>query len=120
MMKQEIEIWIDGDCEVCRRSQRWCTTRDQDRRLSFRNLHDADGIELPADRMAMMQEVHVRRPDGSLATGYEGWLVILRELEGWSWLATMARWPAVRWIGNLIYAAIAGRRQLVSRIFFSS
>lgn len=116
LMETRLEVWIDGDCAVCRRSQRWCAARDHDRRLSFTDLHSSGGVEPPADREAMLHEVHVRRPDGSVATGYDGWLLVLAELPGWSRLAAVAGWSPLCRIGPFFYAAIAKTRHHISRI----
>ncbi len=115
-METRLEVWIDGDCAVCRRSQRWCAARDHDRRLSFTDLHSAGGVEPPADREDMLREVHVRRPDGSVATGYDGWLLVLSELPGWSRLAAVASWSPLRRIGPFFYALVAKSRHRLSRI----
>jgi predicted DCC family thiol-disulfide oxidoreductase YuxK len=55
----------------------------------------------------MIKAVHVRRADGSVATGFDAWLAILGELDGWGWFATAAGRPWLRWIGSMLYAAVA-------------
>lgn len=112
-MATKLEIWIDGDCAVCRRSQRWCTARDHEQRLNFRDLRNEHEAEPPGDGDAMRREVHVRRADGSVATGFDAWLLVLAELPGWSRFAAIAGWPAVRRFGPLFYAIIARWRHRI-------
>ena len=86
-----LEIWIDGDCEVCRRSEEWCSARDERRRLRFVDLHAPDSDEPPGSPEAMMRAVHVRHADGTVRTGFDAWRRILAELDGWRWLASGGR-----------------------------
>jgi predicted DCC family thiol-disulfide oxidoreductase YuxK len=108
-----IEVWIDGECAVCRRSRRWCADRDPDRRIRFVDLHDETDIRPPADQTDLMHRVHVRRADGSIAVGFEGWRAVLGELPGWRWLATASGWPPLSWVGRLGYALVARWRHLI-------
>jgi len=104
----KLEIWIDGDCTVCRRSERWCNLRDHRRRLVFRDLHTE--VELPRSRDAMMAAVHLRRLDGSIATGFEAWRAILAELPRWRWIGIVSGWPVLKQIGTVVYSVVAGNR----------
>ena len=112
---RDLEVWIDGDCAVCRRSQRWCTARDQGRSLTFRDLHDPDGVEPPADFEDLMHEVHVRRSDGTVATGYDAWLLVLARLPEWRRLAGFGAWPPIRRLGRVVYSVVARWRHRISR-----
>jgi predicted DCC family thiol-disulfide oxidoreductase YuxK len=111
-----LEIWIDGDCTVCRRSQRWCDARDHRRTLIFRDLHNPNGSEPPAALEDLLQEVHVRRSDGTVASGYDAWLFVLDELPRWRRLASLGTWPPIRWIGRIAYSIVARWRHRLSRI----
>jgi len=104
-----LEVWIDGDCPVCRRSERWCRSRDRSRRLSFKDLHrDKDR---PAPREELERAVHVRLPDGSVASGFEAWRRILLELQGWRWLGRITALPGLWHVGSLIYSLVAANRR---------
>jgi predicted DCC family thiol-disulfide oxidoreductase YuxK len=112
---RDLEVWIDGDCAVCRRSQRWCAARDLGKSLVFRDLHGTAGVEPPADFEKLMREVHVRRTDGTIATGYDAWLLVLSRLPRWRRLAGLGAWPPIRRIGRIVYSFIARRRHRLAR-----
>jgi len=107
---QPLEVWIDGACSLCRRSEQWCTVRDRDHRLRFRDLHEAGNDKLPRSREAMITSVHLRLPNGTIATGFDAWRHILRELPGWRWLVAVAGLPLFRRLGSKIYDAVARNR----------
>lgn len=112
---RDLEVWIDGDCAVCRLSERWCTIRDHERSLTFRDLHDRDGVAPPAEFEDLMHEVHVRRSDGTVATGYDAWLLVLSRLPRWRRLAGLGAWPPMRRIGRAAYSLVARWRHRLSR-----
>ena len=105
-----IEIWIDGDCAVCRRSEQWCSARDHRGRLSFVDLHAANHEDLPGPPDAMMETVHVRLPDGTVITGFDAWQQVLVELDGWRWLARLIGLPGIRRLGSVLYSTLARYR----------
>jgi len=108
-----LEIWIDGDCDVCRWSEEWCSVRDGRHRLSFVDLHDPDSDEPPGSPEAMMHTVHVRLADGTVRTGFNAWQRIFTELDGWRWLAWAAGLPGVRHVGGVVYSIAARNRHRI-------
>jgi len=112
----ELEIWIDGDCQVCRRSKRWCVSRDRHDRLEFRDLHDRGHGEPPASLEAMSRSVHVRRADGLVRTGYDAWLEILAALDGWGRLARLGGLPGIRRLGSVLYSIVARNRHRIRSV----
>jgi len=105
-----LEIWIDGDCAVCRRSERWCSVRDQHQRLNFVDFHTHVDDDPPGSHEAMLETVHVRLADGTISTGFEAWRRILYELDGWRWLAQASGLPGIRHLGRVIYSILAQNR----------
>ena len=105
-----LTVLIDGDCAVCRRSERWCTSRDHRRRLRFRDLHRVGPNELPVAEDELTASVHAVRTDGSIVTGFEAWREILATLDGWGWLARVAGLPGVRQLGRMVYSLVASSR----------
>jgi len=108
-----LEIWIDGDCDVCRRSEEWCSARDGRRRLSFVDLHAPGSEEPPGSPEAMMRAVHVRHADGTVRTGFDAWRGILAELDGWRWLAWATGLPGFKLLGGFIYSMAARNRHRI-------
>jgi predicted DCC family thiol-disulfide oxidoreductase YuxK len=103
-----LEVWIDGSCAVCRRSERWCRERDHHGRLEFKDLNrDADP---PASRGRLATSVHVRSADGSVASGFEAWRRILLSLDRWRWLGRITALPGLHQLGSMVYSLIAANR----------
>ncbi|MGD8439906.1 MAG: DUF393 domain-containing protein [Holophagae bacterium] len=107
-IESRLEVWIDGDCPVCRRSERWCRARDRTGRLAFKDLQVDTDRPVPRDQLE--RAVHVRLPDGSIAAGFEAWRHILLELDGWRWLGRLTALAGLRHIGSLVYSLVAANR----------
>lgn len=105
-----LEIWIDGECSVCRKSERWCAARDRKQRLSFQDLHVRACGAPPAPFATMMETVHVRLPDGTIRTGFDAWREIIFQLDGWRWLARVAALPGFKHLGAAVYSVLARNR----------
>ena len=104
----QLEVWIDGTCNVCRRSEEWCRKRDPEDRIIFKDLHvDPDP---PASKGRLLEAVHVRRADGTVESGFEAWREIMLALARWRWLGRIGALPIVRQLGKLVYGAVAMNR----------
>jgi predicted DCC family thiol-disulfide oxidoreductase YuxK len=112
---RSLEVWYDGQCPLCRASRDWCTARDLESRLIFRDLRTAAETELPVARSQAEAAMWVRGPDGTLASGFSGWRRIMAELPGWRWLARAAGVPPASWLGPLAYRLVARSRRLLLR-----
>jgi len=112
-----IEVFYDGACPLCRASRRWAESRDRDGRLAFCDLNDpaAAGC-IPAPPGGPGDAMWVRLPGGEMASGYAGWLAVLRALPRWRLFARVMGLPPVRWAGPTVYRFVARHRHaLVSR-----
>lgn len=105
-----LEIWIDGQCALCRLSEQWCSSRDPLGRMDFVDLHASVNENPPGSTQAMVEAVHLRLPDGTVVTGFEAWRRILMEIHGWRWLARLAGLPGIRKLGPAVYALLARHR----------
>lgn len=101
---------MDGECPLCRQSQRWAEARDRHDRLRFRDFREAPDEELPLPRGEMEKALRVRRPDGRLVGGFAGWRALMAALPRWRWMARVAGLPPLRWIGPPLYRFISSRR----------
>ena len=110
---RSLEVWYDGQCPVCRASRDWCTARDPEGRLVFRDLNTAAEAELPVARREAESAMWVRGDDGRLASGFDGWRCIMAELPGWRWLARAAGIPPLRWLGPPVYRLVAHARRVL-------
>ncbi len=107
---QPLEVWMDGSCPLCRRSQTWCELRDHDDRVVFRDFRSADDVELPVERAAHEEAMWVRTVEGTLHRGFAGWRLIMNEIPRWRWLSWIAGLPPLSWIGPHIYRLVAASR----------
>jgi len=103
-----LEVWIDGSCRLCRRSEQWCRQRDTNDRIVFKDLHGEP--ELPAPKEDLLEAVHVRRSDGAVESGFDAWRQIMLSLDRWRWLGRISALPIMGQLGRLLYAAIASNR----------
>jgi predicted DCC family thiol-disulfide oxidoreductase YuxK len=115
MTDDRLEIWIDDACGVCRRSRDWCLERDAGARLTFLDLEDG-ADNRPGTPSAMDREIHARRDDGVVLTGYDAVVAILAGLPGWSPVAWALGRPPLSWIGPTVYRAVARWRHRISRM----
>lgn len=86
-----VTVYFDGDCPVCSREIRWYRGCRGAESVAWVNL--CDDAFAPAgdlDREVALRELHVRRADGSIATGVNAFIELWRELPGWRWLARLA------------------------------
>jgi predicted DCC family thiol-disulfide oxidoreductase YuxK len=112
---QQIEVWMDGGCGVCRRSKAWCEFRDRDGRINFRDFRSARENELPVSREDLEASMWARDSTGDLYEGYAAWLRIMAELPRWRWLARLASLPPFTLIGPALYRLLAANRYRFGR-----
>lgn len=99
-------MWYDGACPVCRREIGW-----------YRGMRGAEGIDwidvsapdapLPEgrDRAALLRRFTVRRRDGRLADGAEGFAALWRALGPTRLLGRLADREPFRTLGEAAYRA---------------
>lgn len=106
------EIWIDGDCPVCRWEGRAMQKLDNGRgRLRVVDI-TAEGFDPAAHGLSwdeVMGKIHGVGEDGSLVTGME---VFRRSYQrvglGWLWAPT--GWPVLRPVFDVLYRWFARNR----------
>ena len=108
--RRTLDVWIDGECRVCRLSQRWCERRDPNRRVQFRDFRSVDDADLPVTRRDLDESMWVRDADGLLLSGFAAWQRIMAELPNWRWLAGLSVLPPMSWVGPTLYRLIARNR----------
>lgn len=107
-------VFYDGGCPVCRREIAAYRNRAGAEAMDWVDLTSA---ELPpgADREAMMARMHVRRRDGSMATGAAAFAAIWRGLERFRLAGRVADLPPLRWGLEAAYRAHLRLRPLWRR-----
>jgi len=105
-----LDVWMDGNCRICQRSQKWCERRDSQGRVKFHDFRVLDDPNIPVARREFEESMWVRDADGLLLSGFAAWQRIMAELPGWRRLAGLSRLPPVSWIGPTLYRLIAKNR----------
>ncbi len=110
--RSAIEVFYDGECRLCTASRAWAERRDADGRLTFCDLNDPTAAaSLPVSAERLRAEMWVRLPGGALASGFAGWLEVLRALPRWRLVAGLLALPPLRWFGPLVYRIVARHRR---------
>ena len=107
---QTLDVWMDGDCRICRLSQRWSKRRDPEGRVKFHDFRLSDDRSIPVARRDLEESMWVQDGDGRLFAGFAAWRRIMAELPGWRWLASLGGLPPVSWVGPTLYRLIARNR----------
>jgi len=105
-----LNVWMDGDCRICQRSQRWFERRDPNGRVQFHDFRVLDDPNIPVARRDLEESMWVRDADGLLLSGFAAWQRVMAELPGWRWLAGLTVLPPVSWVGPSVYRLIARNR----------
>ena len=103
----DLEVWLDGECAMCRSSQRFCEKRDPNGRLRFQDFRVAADADLPLNRVAHETSMWVRDSNGTLLEGFAAWRRIMAELPGCRWLAALSGIAPIRWFGPTLYRLVA-------------
>jgi predicted DCC family thiol-disulfide oxidoreductase YuxK len=109
-----LELWLDGDCDLCRRAGAWVEARASGRPVSLRDQRDGLPAEI-ADRTDAREQLWVRRADGRLVGGFAACLELLGRLPRWRRLAWLLARPPLCWLGPPLYRSLAQRRARISR-----
>ncbi len=106
-----VEVWMDGSCELCRRSQAWCELRDPRDHVVFRDFRAAKDHDLPVKRGAHEESMWARTIDGELHKGFAAWRLIMSQIPRWRWLARITGLPPFSWFGPPVYQMVARFRK---------
>ena len=95
--------YFDGLCPICVAEMRGYERAGG----GLIQLHDCNG-ELPGDvdRDAALAALHVRLPDGRLATGWSAFIAIWDRLPRMRWLATLTRPAFIRIPLDAVYRLV--------------
>ena len=109
--RPKLEIFLDGSCAFCRAIQERVARRDSNHCLEFLDYNDpAVAARAPFPRERLDAEMHVHKPDGTWAVGFEGWRAVLLELPRWKWLGWLFGAFPLHNVGPGAYRWIARHR----------
>lgn len=111
------EVFYDGACPVCRREialYQGMTDRD----VAWTDVSGPppeDAAPLTLDRETLLARFHVRRADGTIASGFAAFLAVWRASPRLSWIARVLDRQPFLWIGDGFYWAFLKVRPLWRR-----
>jgi predicted DCC family thiol-disulfide oxidoreductase YuxK len=88
-------VYYDGACPVCSREIAHYRTREGAERLAFVDVSAAGDPAADLTREAALARMHVRRADGTLASGAAAFATLWQALPGWRWLGRLAALPVI-------------------------
>lgn len=93
---EQIEVFFDGDCPLCKREMGLMQKLDKRRQIRFTDIAEpgfqAGSYGLTFDDF--MAKIRGRLPDGTMIQGVEVFRRLYAAL-GWRWLASLSRLPVV-------------------------
>lgn len=108
----KIEVYTDGQCNLCRWMRARVDPLDRDRSIEWLDYNDAEILQraTPHTHDELANEMHARTADGRWAKGYFAWIEVIRVLPRWKWLTPiLSVWPFTS-IGAMFYRWLAARR----------
>jgi predicted DCC family thiol-disulfide oxidoreductase YuxK len=105
-------VLYDGACPYCRRSMAWLVAADPDHVVAPVDLTavNVTTIHPSLTRDACMKAMHVVRPDGRVAAGYDAVMVLARGLPLFWPIGLVGSLPGAAPLGRRIYRRIADAR----------
>ena len=113
----DLTVFYDGACPLCRSEigVYQCATGAE--RIAFVDISAAsDPTVAPGlNRSDALARFHVRRADGSLASGAEGFGQLWLALPRWQWLGRFVLLPGVRHVAEIAYRGFLLIRPAIQR-----
>jgi predicted DCC family thiol-disulfide oxidoreductase YuxK len=113
---KQLTVYFDGDCPICR--------FEIDHYKRCAGSENVDFIDVAAETLPDLGEglerdkalarFHVRRADGSLVSGAEGFALVWQTLPSWRILGRMAKWPPLLALMEAGYRGILPIRARIS------
>ncbi|MFN3448354.1 MAG: thiol-disulfide oxidoreductase DCC family protein [Roseococcus sp.] len=108
-------VYYDGACPVCAREIALYRQSAGAERLAFVDVSAAGDPAPDLPRAAALARMHVRRADGTLASGAAAFAVLWQALPGWRLLGRIAALPGVAQALELAYRAFLRARRIWRR-----
>jgi predicted DCC family thiol-disulfide oxidoreductase YuxK len=105
-------LYFDGDCPVCSREIAMYRRQPGADAVHWVDAARCENAELGPDltREAALARLHLRRPDGSLASGAAAFALLWQALPRWAWLGRLLGSGAGLRLLELCYRAFLASR----------
>ncbi len=107
-----ITVFYDGKCGLCSKEITYY------RKIAPNNIFDWQDIIVSVDELKKanisltegLKLLHAKDDDGQIYIGIDAFILIWKQLKGWSILAALIRLPIIRQIANAAYLIFASWR----------
>lgn len=113
----DLTVFYDGDCPLCRAEIGVYQCAKGSDRIAFVDVSAATGdlVAPGLDRDTALARFHVRRSDGTLASGAEGFGHMWLALPRWRWVGRFVLLPGIRQSAELAYRGFLRIRPAIQR-----
>lgn len=111
----DLTVYYDGGCPLCRAEIGVYRNNDGAEDIEFVDITNTSDLGEDLDPEDAAARFHVRKADGSLVSGAEGFVEIWMRLPGWRWLAAMSKIPGMLWLMEGAYRAFLPIRPFLVR-----
>ncbi|GHC10436.1 thiol-disulfide oxidoreductase DCC family protein [Cerasicoccus arenae] len=114
----ELTVFFDADCQICRRAHRWIARQPKFVRIKFLPLQTENLVErFPGiDQFDLREELTVLGPQGQIWQGLDGWLMVLWALEVWRGRAIEFAQPHWRPLARRLIVELSNNRYRLSSL----
>jgi predicted DCC family thiol-disulfide oxidoreductase YuxK len=109
--------YFDGGCPLCRAEIATYRRSPGGANINWCDVTQSSPSELgpDLDPQAALKRFYVRKSDGSLVSGAEGFVEVWGHLDNWRWLAALARIPGMIYVMEKSYLLFLRVRPLWRR-----
>lgn len=113
----DVTVYYDGACPLCRSEIGVYQGCQGSERVAFVDVSTVTGeaVAPDLDRATALARFHVRRADGTLASGAEGFGTLWLVLPGWGWLGRIVLLPGICQTAELAYRGFLLIRPAIQR-----
>lgn len=111
-MGTELKVYYDGACPICVREMKSYMRMDRSGRVDWFDITDQDEVLRAegVDPVQALNELHVRRADGSIATGVDAFILLWRVVPLMRPVAWLIGLPLIKPLSEVAYRWVTVRR----------
>ena len=111
----DLTVYFDGGCPLCRAEISMYRDSDGAEEIEFVDITQTNDLGPNLDPDDAAARFHVRKPDGALVSGAEGFVEVWKRMRGWRWLAALAHIPGMLWVMEGAYRAFLPVRPYLAK-----